>query len=87
MDRVWDMRIDWRPPPQNKSCLAWKYAYERTLAVVSKFLIFLKGDMIFSLTTQPRSSTSWMGARWPSCATQFRTIMSNLFSSSWTNQR
>ena len=26
LDRVWDMRIDWRAPPQNKSCLAWKYA-------------------------------------------------------------
>ena len=34
------------------------------------------------LTTQPFSSTSWIGALDPSWATQLRTIMSNLFSSS-----
>ena len=38
--------------------------------------------MILGRATQPNWSTSWMGARTPSWATQLRTSMSNLFSSS-----
>jgi hypothetical protein len=38
--------------------------------------------MILGLVTQPYWSTSWIGARLPSWATQFLTSMSNLFSSS-----
>jgi hypothetical protein len=53
--------------------LTWKYANESTFAVESKLLIFLKGDMILGLATQPFSSTSWIGDRCPSWATQLRT--------------
>ena len=39
--------------------------------------------MMIQLTTQPFSSTSWIGARWPSWATQFRTCVDNVASPSW----
>uniref|UniRef100_A0A182ILY6 Uncharacterized protein n=1 Tax=Anopheles atroparvus TaxID=41427 RepID=A0A182ILY6_ANOAO len=39
-------------------------------------------DISFGRVTQPRWSTSWIGARLPSCAMQLRTSMSNLPSSS-----
>lgn len=61
---------------------AWKCAYDRTDALAPKFFIFVNRDISFGRVTQPRWSTNWIGARFPSCATQFRTNISNLLSSS-----
>lgn len=61
---------------------AWKWAYDSTDALAPKFLILVKRDISFGRETQPRWSTSWMGARLPSCAIQFLTNMSNFESSS-----
>ena len=62
--------------------ITWKYAYDTTVAEDPKFLILLNFDMILGLITHPISLTNCIGVRFPSWATQFRTIMSNFWSSS-----